>query len=218
VSLPGLEDHSEEDLKLQLAIAHDEQMKELEKQNISNWAAMAELAIVVRDNCEAPLLGYESWTDWLQFCAPQSASAIHQSIRIIEQLPDIPREEIREMPKSNAKVMTHMDAADRADPQWKKNAKTMKPEKFVKEVQKKRPGLHIEKLSPRKYGFSMSQSLMIDGAVEMYQIIEQKPEASAEEALEACASEYVLEHLDEYEKLTGKTFPGAKARAKKKRR
>lgn len=208
MSLPSLADHTEEDLKLQLALTHDERMKELEKQNVSNWVEMAEIAIVVRDNQEAPLLGYESWTDWLKFAAPQSEAAVHQSIRILGQLAeDVPREELRQMPKSNAKILPYMDKEDRRDPKWIKKAKTMKPKTFVAEIQKKRPGLHIEKLAPRKYGFSISQSEIIDGAIAMYQVIEQKPEASAEEALEGAAAQYILEHMKEYEKLTGKKFP-----------
>ena len=208
MSLPSIADHTEEDLKLQLALTHDERMKELERQTLSNWVEMAEIAIVVRDNNEAPLLGYESWTDWLKFAAPQSESAVHQSIRILGQLEkDIPREELRQMPKGNAKVLPYMDQADRRDPKWIKNAKTMKPKKFVEEIQKKRPGLHIEKMAPRKYGFSISQSEIIDGAIAMYQVIEEKPDASAEEALEGAAAQYILEHMKQYEKITGKKFP-----------
>jgi hypothetical protein len=199
---------SEETLKLEVAQEHDRRMKELEADGVKLWVEMAEIAIIVRDNNEAPLLGYESWTDWLEFAAPQSAGNVHQSIRILEQLADdIPRETVRQIPKGNAKVLVHMSKADRRDSAWTDKAKEMKPKTFVKEVQEKRPGLHIEKLVAKRFGFSLSQSEIIEGLVEMYRIIEQKPEASYEEALEGAASEYVLEHLKEYERVSGKKFP-----------
>ena len=199
---------SEEELRLELAQEHDRRIKELEADGIKLWVEMAEIAILVRDNQEAPLLGYHSWTDWLHFAAPQAESTIHQSIRIIEAIEaDVSREDMKQIPKGTAKILPYMDKADRRDPKWIKKAKTLPPKKFVEEVQRKRPGLHIEKLAPRKYGFSISQSEIVDGAIEMYQIIEQKQEASAEEAIEGWATEYILGHLKEYERITGKKFP-----------
>lgn len=183
-------------------------MKELEKQNVTNWVEMAEIAVLVRDNNEAPVLGYESWTDWLEFAAPQSAAAVHESIRILEKIgDDVPREEVRQMPKGNAKVVTFLPTSDRKDPEFIKGAKTLKPTKFVAEVQRKRPGLHIETMIKRKLGFSLTQSHIVDGAIAMYQVIEEKAEATAEEALEGACAEYILQHMDEYEKITGKKFP-----------
>ncbi len=209
--LSKTENSSEEQLRKELADVHDLRMKELEKQNVSNWVEMAEIAVMVRDNNEAPLLGYESWADWLQFAAPQSASAVHESIRILEQIgDDVPREDVRQMPKGNAKVVTFLPQSDRQDPEWIKKAQTLKPKKLVAEVQRKRPGLHIEDLVPRKLGFSYTQSLVIDGAVSLYQVLEGKPQATAEEALEGACAAYILQNLEEYEKISGKKLKVAR--------
>jgi hypothetical protein len=194
--------YSEEELKKSLPWAHHERMQELERQNISTWTEMAEIAILVRDNNEWSELGYHSWSDWLEHAVPQSASSVHAGIRVMETLDaDIPREDQRLIPSGNAKVMAMLPEKMRRDPEIVGNAKRLKPKKFVAAIQKAHPGLHIEKLAPRKHSFTLTQSEVIDGAIAMYQVIEDKPEASAEEALEGMASQYILENQGEYERI-----------------
>lgn len=196
---------SELELKTNLAHAHDEEMRSLERQNISNWVCMAELAIIVRDNQEWQLLNYKSWSDWLENAAPQSRSSVYGNIRLLEELePDISREDLKEIPHATAKVLPMLDSRERRDKSTVHKAKKLQPKKFVEDVQERRPDLHIEKLAPRKYSFTKTQAQIIDGGVEMYRTIEGKPDATDEEALEGAISDYILQHRQYYETVAKK--------------
>jgi hypothetical protein len=196
---------SELELKTNLAHAHDERMRELEKQNISNWCEMAELAIIVRDNQEWELLNYKSWSDWLENAAPQSRSSVYGNIRLLGELElDISRDDLKQIPHATAKVLPMLDTKERRNPATVHKAKNLQPKKFVQDVQERRPDLHIEKLAPRKYSFTASQAKIIDGGVEMYRAIEGKPDATDEEALEGAIADYILQHRQYYEGIAKK--------------
>jgi hypothetical protein len=191
--------------RMELAKHHDKKMRSLEAGNIANWSTMAEVAIIVNDNEYWRDLGFGSWDAWMHDAAPHSAKAMYRNTNLLRDLKqDVPMEDLRRIPRKSAKVMQALPKSVRRKRDTIDKATRMKPEHFVREIQTSHPDLHIENLVKREHAYSKSQSEIIDGAIALYRLVEEKPEASEEEAHEAFAVDYVMAHHDEYTAMCDK--------------
>jgi len=191
------------DNRMAIAKHHDSKMRDLEKQAVANWADQAQCALAVLDQSYWRDLGFRDWEEWLNDAAPQSASYTKANISIVRELKDdISAEQLKRIPHKTAKVLAKgIPKNMRKKPEMIAKAQRMKPEKFVRDVQKNHPELHIETLVKRQYGFSKTQDEMVEGAVQLYRVVEDKPDATREEAMEGFASQYILEHIEEWNEI-----------------
>ena len=218
---PPTEALSEYELKRQLATEHDARMRELEAQQIATWSEQAEIATLVRQNREWELIEIEvenakkkkvrrlctSFNDWVCNACPKSRAHIYAAMGLLASLEDdIPKEDLREIPQTTAKVMKALPSKDRKDPAILKKAKTMQPREFVGEMQRERPDLHIEAHVPRKFHFEASQEGVIDAAIAMADILEaghwlDQPLLPPEVCLEKICSSWMLDHQAQCEAI-----------------
>jgi len=186
----------------ELAKHYDKKMRTLEAGTIASWSEMAQVAIVVHDNEYWRDLGFGSWDAWMHDAAPYSAKAMYRNTNLLRDLKeDVPMEDLKRIPRKSAKVMQALPKSVRRKRETIEKAVRMKPDRFVQEIQETHPELHIETQVKREYAYSKSQSEIVDGAIELYRVVEDKPDATPEEALEAFAADYVIRHQDEYDAI-----------------
>lgn len=175
---------------------HDRRMRELEKQQVSTWSEMAQIAIAVRDGREWETLGFESFNQWLKDAAPQSRAAIYAGIGLISALDDVAQADLKEIPQSTAKVLKSLPRSMRRKPEVIEKAKRLPPRQFVQEIQEQAPELHIERVCKRSFTFESSQEKVIDAGIEMANLLEvgyisdDKP-LTDEQALEKIVAEWM---------------------------
>lgn len=204
-----------ESSKLALAALHDARVRELEKQHVACWSEMAELSLVIRDNQEWEMLvrekpvicetcgavactEFHSFNAWLLDAAPHSRSAMYMAMGLREELQDVPKEDLREIPLGSAKVLAKMPKKMREQPATIKAAKKQ-PREFVKHVQETAPELHIETSSPRAFALTASQERIVEGALQLVRLLMDLQ--TDEQCLEALCADFLAEHKDTYEKM-----------------
>jgi len=78
-------------------------------------------------------------------------------------------------------------------------AAKLEPRETVKFVQERHPELRIETQVPRQYAFTASQTVTVDGAVQLAKMMFDL--SSDEDAIESLAAEFIQSHQDIYQKI-----------------
>lgn len=168
------------------AEARDSRVREFESQ-WSAWAEIARCCIEVRRDRDYELLGFTSWHAWLMDAAPRSRSYIYLAIgRYEELLPDIPEEELQQIPLGSAGVLRQLSSKIRQNPKIREAAK-QKPSAVRKILAEDFPEQHIEHIVEVKLKFTASQWQVIQAEYDAYRMAE--PNASLESFFEFAVSE-----------------------------
>lgn len=191
--------------RLALAQERDRRVRELERRHVATWSEMAELCRLIDEQGDWKVLGFESYGKWLKDAAPQSRSAVYAARGILEELKEVPTDEIRQMALGSAKALAMVPASKRTR-ELVRRATQERPQAFTATVQAKHPELHIETTMPRKFKFEASQSMVIDAAMLMANILEtgelmDEPEMAPEALLEKICADYMDRHRGMYEKI-----------------
>lgn len=190
---------SAESNKLAVASLHDARVRELEKLHVATWSEMAELCIVIQDNCEWECLGFESFNAWLLDAAPKSRSAMYVAMGLVKELAgDVATADLRQIEIGSAKVLAKLPKKMRKKPETIAAAKR-RPREFVQHVQKTAPELHIETIAPRQFAFTASQERIIQGCLELVKLL--LDITSDEEAIEAICADFIGEHQEQFDKM-----------------
>ncbi|MGA9668282.1 MAG: hypothetical protein WBQ94_03695 [Terracidiphilus sp.] len=85
-----------------------------------------------------------SFSRWVRVCAPLSVSTCYQAMRAVEELSDVPDEEVAKITSSNFPVVLQLSSQVRNDPQVLKAAQTESTTKLVEHIQQHHPSQHLE--------------------------------------------------------------------------
>jgi hypothetical protein len=168
------------------AEARDSYVRSFEEQ-FSNWSAIAKVCVDMDRDRDWELLGFHSFGAYLVATAPRSRSYLYLVMgRFKELVPDIPEEELAEIPLGSAGVLVQMSKTKRKDPEIRKSAKK-KPAEFLKDVQETDPNQHLELRHRITLDFEDSAWSVIEATFEKYKVIE--GECSLETFFEWAVSE-----------------------------
>ena len=136
-----------------------------------------------------------SFARWAHIC-PYPYSTLYAAMRDVRELigvegKGVDPEDVAEISQGNIATMKSLSTAVRRDPKVLQAAKTMRPEKFVEEVQKSHPNQALETRKPMKFNFTASQSAIVQGAIDI--AIRTGYAASREELLESWSVNWMQE-------------------------
>lgn len=177
-------------VNLVIAKCHDARIREIERTIAGAWSEMAEIAVQVRDNEEYLLLGFHSFGAWLSDAVPRSRSTVYAAIGLLEELKDVPMEDLRQIGIGNAGILKSLSTGARRRQDVLEAAKVHQPRDFASLVSETVPESHLEPYVNPRFRFTVSQWKVIQEAIE--QVIEQYDGEikSREEALEALCAEW----------------------------
>jgi hypothetical protein len=199
----SLRERSIPQCRIDLAKERDARARELNAQFRSSWVELGSLCATVKEQEDWKVLGFHSWTAWLQDAVPAAASTAFLAVQIRESLKDMTDEELSELPIGSAKVLASVPKRSRTKKLM--DAAKESPAKCKALVQDEMPELHIESTCKRRFEFTRSQERIIDEAIEKASVIESGewteeniPEA---EALTLICEDYIDRHRPTYEKI-----------------
>jgi hypothetical protein len=156
-------------------------------QQWADWSSIAKVCVDMDRDRDWEILGFASFNQYLVTAAPRSRSYLYLVIgRYRELSPDIPDEELAQIPLSNASVLKQLSPAVRKESKIRLGAKG-KPAEFREMVSKEYPGQHIEPIVEQRLRFTLSAWTRIEAAWEAYKVIDES--ASLETFLEWAVSE-----------------------------
>lgn len=171
---------------LERATARNSFVKDFEER-FADWSTIAKVCIEVERDKDYLLLGYHSWNAWLLEVAPKSRSYIYLVVgRYKELIPDIPEEELAQIPLGSAGVLKQLSSAARRDPAVRQAARS-KPSELRMVVSATHPEQALETIVEKKCRFAMSQWNVIDSAYQAYLVLDDG--ASFEDFIEWLVSE-----------------------------
>jgi hypothetical protein len=171
------------------AAARDSFVRAFERQ-FSDWTEIARVAIAVERDKDYLLLGFQSWHAWLLAAAPRSRSYIYLVVgRYKELSPDIPDEDLAEIPITATGVLKSLSPAVRKLSNIRQAAKGT-VQGLRQKIRQEHPDQHIEGLDARTLNFTESQAVIYDEMLAVYRVMNNH-EASAEEAVEWIASQWL---------------------------
>jgi hypothetical protein len=179
--------------KRQLATAaeHDRRVREIERQLAASWSELAEIAIAVRDGQEWRILGFSSFNAWLADAAPRSRAMIYSAIGLLEELTDVPIQELRQIGIGNAHILKKLPRASRTSRGVLEAAKALPPRQMLATVIQSHPDHHLEDIATQKFKFTASQWIAIEEAIEECMSQYDGEITTREEALEAICAEWM---------------------------
>lgn len=149
------------------AAARDSFVRDFESR-FSDWSSIAKVCIEVERDKDYLLLGFPTWNSWLLATAPKSRSYIYLVVgRYKELSPDIPEEELAQIPLGSAGVLRQLPSKIRQRVNVRQAAK-QKPEKFVADLQAMEPLQHLEAKVRKEVFFTASQWAVIEPKFETY--------------------------------------------------
>jgi hypothetical protein len=173
------------EMRLVQAKERDSRVRELERQHVATWSEMAELCAQVEEFEDWRILGFESYGLWLKDAAPQSRSAMYAARGLLQELKELPKETLRQVPLGSAKLLAKVPKARRTKKLLAK-ATTQRPSDFRETIQEQLPDLHIEGIQNWTFKFTKSQRKKARSVLDMVKMID------AEELLDD-------EDLEDYE-------------------
>jgi hypothetical protein len=182
--------NAEIEVSLELARLHDFRVREIEKQITGAWSELAELAIQVRDNEEWRLLNFGSFNQWLASAAPRSRAMVYSAIGLLEELKDVPIEDLRQIGIGNAHILKKLPRASRTRSDVLEAAKTQPPRQLLSQVIQWHPDEHLEAITAIRFRFTVSQWVAIGEAIDEVMSQYDGQITTKEEALEAIVAEW----------------------------
>lgn len=147
------------------AQAYDSRMRDLELQIQSTWHECGTIGLWMRNIKGWEMLGFHSFNAWLLDAAPRSRSVVYAAVNALEELKDVPAEELREIAHSTVHVLKKLPKDVRAKPEVRAAAKTLTTKEFTRKMKKENPNLHLEQFISREFRFTESQEEAIDHAI-----------------------------------------------------
>lgn len=172
------------------AQAYDARMRDLEKQIQSTWIECGEIGMWMRNLKGWEMLGHHSFNAWLLDAAPRSRSVVYAAINALEELKDVPAEELKEIAHSTVHVLKKLPKEVRSKPEVRAAAKTLTTKEFTRKMKADNPGLHLENLIKREFCFEGTQEEVIDRAIEKAKELYDLP--TDELALENICADFLL--------------------------
>jgi len=179
----------------------DARAREIEAITKSTWLELADLVIVIRDNELWKEGGYHSFHAWLVSACPTARSTAYAAIANLEELQDIPREDLKQIPPGNAGILAGVPKKHR-NGKILKAAKSQTPREFTATVIREAPESHIEQKICHKFRMTSSQSKILQAAFDIWCALNDDPDAPPEVALEGIMADFVLRYQDEYKRLS----------------
>src|SRR5258708_16092683 len=145
--------HAPEEVALtpmEAATAYDFRMRELEKQTLSTWHDAGTIGLAMRNSEGWKLLGHHSFNAWLLSAAPKSRSVVYAALNALEELTDIPAEELQSIAHSTVHVLKKLPRDVRAKPEVRAAAKDLTTKEFPRKMKPDNPGLPLQNLINRK--------------------------------------------------------------------
>lgn len=175
----------------------DARAREIEAITKSTWLELADLVIVIRDNELWKEGGYHSFHAWLVSACPTARSTAYAAIANLEELQDIPREDLKQIPPGNAGILAGVPKKHR-NGKILKAAKSQTPREFTATVIREAPESHIEQKICHKFRMTSSQSKILQAALDIWCALNNDPDAPPETSLEGILADFVLRYQDEY--------------------
>jgi hypothetical protein len=118
----------------------------------------------VLDRNARPFTSLESW---IVDAAPQSRSDCYAAMRAVEELRDIPREQLADIPRCNVATLRLLSSAVRSDPDVIEAAKNLSEKDFTARIEKDFPLQHIEGRRQIRFKLLQSDYEVVEQAIEM---------------------------------------------------
>jgi hypothetical protein len=131
-----------------------------------------------------------SFTRWIRLAAPWSYSTAFAAMRDVEELKDIPAEQLAEIPQANFPILRQLSTAVRAEPAVIEAAKTKPAAEFIEQVRKDHPEQHLETRKMLRVNMEESALAKVEEAI--FEAMG-RGAANRGEALEMIAAEALLE-------------------------
>lgn len=109
---------------------------------------------------------FKSMEAWICNAAPQSRSDCFAAMRAVEELRDIPREQLAEIPRVNIATLRQLSTAVRSDPAVLEAARNLSEHEFTAKIEAEFPSQHVEARKPIKLRPTTSQSLVVERAIQ----------------------------------------------------
>ncbi len=129
-----------------------------------------------------------SMARWIRIACPYAYSTVYAAMRDVEDLQDVPAEELAQIPQSNMRTMKQLDRRARRDPEVLRIAKSKQSEHLVAHIREHRPDLHIEMRGDFRLKPSEDQLAEIEEAITL--ALERGDASSKEEAVFMWAVNY----------------------------
>lgn len=84
-----------------------------------------------------------SFATWVRVHAPRGYSTVYAALKDVEELSDVPADDLAQIPQSNMRTMKQLSSAVRRDPKVLELAKTQKTDALVAYVKAKHPNQHV---------------------------------------------------------------------------
>jgi hypothetical protein len=118
-----------------------------------------------RHVADADGLPCRSLARWIHFCAPRAYSTCYQAMRDVEELSDVPAEDLAQIPHANIQTMKKMSGGVRKRPEVLAAAKTQRKEAFVETIKRTFPGQHLEQDAVFRVPLNETQLADVEGAL-----------------------------------------------------
>lgn len=182
---------------LEKAQSYDGRMRDLEKQISQTWYEAGQIGLAMRNSRGWELLNFGSFNQWLLDAAPKSRSVVYAAINALEELNDVPAEELKEIAHSTVHILKKLPKEVRKNPAVREAAKKLTTKEFGRKMKADHPELHLENYIKTEFLFEASQEKVIDEAIEKAKALYDLP--TKELAIEAICADWLLTENGEKE-------------------
>ena len=194
---------SDQDMRYGMFMQLDKRAREIERLLTSTWVELADLIATMRDCAYWREGGYTSLHSWLKSACPCSRSWAYLAVGAYDELKaDIPVEELRQMPLSNADILKKLPRASRKDPKILAGAKSKPPREFLPAVIAACPESHLEQFVAWTFKFTTSQAKTMAAFFEAFRLLSEEDPGSDETILEDLTAEWMLENQERIQEMT----------------
>jgi len=185
----------------------DERARTIEREYKSTWLELADLCTTMRENELWREGKFSSFNSWLKDACPTSRGFAYTALALKEELKEIPPADLSKIPLGNAEVLSHTPKQQR-NGKLLQAAKTQTPREFTATVEEQVPEAHVEQRTAHRFRFTTSQSNILRGALTMWRLLNDDPDAGAETALEGILVDFMQSHEEEYKQRSRKPRKG----------
>lgn len=197
LSTDGQVEVTEGDLRAATFIELDTKARKIEEKLKSTWVELGALCIEMRNGSYWKEGGFHSFHSWLQSALPCCRSWAYMAMNAYEELRDVPEEELKQMPLSNAEILKTLPKSRRNDPEILQVAKSRPPREFRPHVIAAVPDTHLETIAEMKFKFTKSQAQAVLAFLEAWRLLHPDDTYTDEDVLEESAADWMLAHQDE---------------------
>jgi hypothetical protein len=178
------------------AVAIDDRVRKIER---SSKLTFIEIGLLVdevdrREYWKHMAGNWHSMDHWLMDAAPVCRTSAYAARKAVRELsPDIPVEQLIEMPRCNVGLLAKVPKQHRK-PEIVEAAKTLSEESFSGFVEREVPDAHLEHKRPMRFRPDASQRQVIEDALKL--AMEREELVSREDALEAICADYLISGED----------------------